>query len=72
MVVADAERFIRQFPEFRMNPVAKTHRSLEYLENNEAFPGQYNRFVEELWSMEILYRLRRQNGHLSLLRKDCC
>ncbi len=48
MVMADAERFISQFPEFRKNPVAEMHRSLEYLENNEAYAGQYNRFVEEL------------------------
>ena len=48
MVMADAERFIRQFPEFRMNPLAEMYRSLEYLENNKVFAGQYNRFVEEL------------------------
>jgi len=48
MVMADAERFIRQFPEFGINPVAEMYRSLEYLESHKAFAGQYNRFVEEL------------------------
>lgn len=48
MVEADAERFSRQFPEFRLNPVAEMRRSLEYLETDERLAAEYDRFVTDL------------------------
>lgn len=48
MVDSDAERFGRQFPEFRLNPVVEMSKSVEYLENDESFAAEYDRFVTDL------------------------
>jgi len=52
MVDSDAERFGRQFPEFRLNPVVEMRKSVEYLENDESFAAEYDRFVTDLVYVE--------------------
>ncbi|MCX6180124.1 MAG: nucleotidyl transferase AbiEii/AbiGii toxin family protein [Chlorobiales bacterium] len=48
MVAADALRFSRQYPEFKINPVQEMQKALERLKSDEEFANQYTRFVDEL------------------------
>jgi len=48
MVQADAERFGRQFPEFRLNPVSEMRKSLQYLDKEQSLSKEYERFVTDL------------------------
>jgi hypothetical protein len=48
MVAADALRFSRQYPEFRINPAGEMRKALERLSSDEELVKQYTRFVDEL------------------------
>ena len=48
MVAADALRFSRQYPEFRINPREEMQKALDRLKSNEELAEQYKRFVDEL------------------------
>ena len=48
MVAADALRFSRQYPEFKINPAEEMQKALVRLKSDEKFSKQYTRFVDEL------------------------
>ncbi|NTW52695.1 MAG: nucleotidyl transferase AbiEii/AbiGii toxin family protein [Chlorobiaceae bacterium] len=48
MVMADAVRFSRQYPEFMSSPSEELHKALHQLKTDESLAEHYNRFVNDL------------------------